>query len=168
MLSHSSFLSHMAGNFRRTLYITDVVASPCTSPRQRTGAPPHSKHSVRLWALSHHAFLPAGSHAISACTCDKHAHATASAVDLLPSTCACGVWSYNTWVVFHPLANMRHDFSLVNVAPSYRTRRTTHHARAAALLTAPILNCYPWHQLVWCPPRCVPPLTCCPTQRVPA
>ena len=87
------------------LIYTGIVASPCTSPRQRTAAPPHSKHSLRLWALSHQAFLPAGGHAISACSCDDHAHATASAVDLLPSTCACGVWSYNTWVVFHPRVN---------------------------------------------------------------
>ena len=31
--SHSAFLPHMAGAFRRTFYILLVVASPCTSPR---------------------------------------------------------------------------------------------------------------------------------------
>ena len=51
-------------------------------------------------------FLPPGGHAISACACHDHAHATASAVDLLPATCACGVWLYNTWVVFRPRVNM--------------------------------------------------------------
>ena len=51
-------------------------------------------------------FLPPGGHAISACACHDHAHATASAVDLLPSTCACGVWLYNTRVVFRPRVNM--------------------------------------------------------------
>ena len=51
---------------------------------------------------------------------------------------------------------------------SCHTKRAPHHARAPAFLTAPILTRYPWHQLVWRPPSCVPPLTCCPAPRVPA
>ena len=46
-LSQSAFLSHTTGAFRRTYIYTGIVASPCTSPRQRTGAPPHSNESVR-------------------------------------------------------------------------------------------------------------------------
>ena len=133
-LSHSAFLSHTAGTFRRTYIYTGIVASPCTSPRQRTGAPPHSNESVRPQALLHQAFLPPGGHAISACACHDHAHATASAVDLLPSTCACGVWLYNTWVVFRPRVNMnareilRYKCIYNNKASSSHTTRTTHHA----------------------------------------
>ena len=81
-LSHSAFLSHTAGTFRRTYIYTGIVASPCTSPRQRTGAPPHSNESVRLQALLHQASF------LLAAMQSRHAHATTMHMPQpAPSTC---------------------------------------------------------------------------------
>ena len=82
MLSHSAFLSHTAGAFRRTYIYTGIVASPCTSPRQRTGAPPHSNESVRPQALLHQASF------LLAAMQSRHAHATTMHMPQpAPSTC---------------------------------------------------------------------------------
>ena len=82
MLSHSAFLAHTAGAFRRTYIYTGIVASPCTSPRQRTGAPPHSNESVRPQALLHQASC------LLAAMQSRHAHATTMHMPQpAPSTC---------------------------------------------------------------------------------
>ena len=71
---------------------TGIVASPCTSPRQRTGAPPHSNESVRPQALLHQASF------LLVAMQSRHAHATTmhmpqpapSICFLRPAHVACG------------------------------------------------------------------------------
>ena len=61
---------------------TGIVASPCTSPRQRTKAPPHSNKSVRPQALLHQASF------LLAAMQSRHAHATTMHMPQpAPSTC---------------------------------------------------------------------------------
>ena len=88
-LSQSAFLSHMAGAFRRTLYIT----GSCVAVYVTTGNAPAHQHTAQ-GQCGHRRFAPGfpsscSGHAISACTCDNHVYATSSAVDLLPSTGKC-------------------------------------------------------------------------------
>jgi hypothetical protein len=171
MLSRSAFLFPMAGAFRRTLYITGscVAVYVTTATHRRTA----TQHKLSAAAGARAPGYPScwqpcnlGMHMRRPCTCHSQRRRPAS-FDLR-------MWRVVIYYMGRvPSTRERREIAhyeciLVNVAPSYRIRRTTHHARAAALLTAPILNYYPWHQLVWRPPRCVPPLTCCPTQRVPA
>ena len=154
MLSQSAFLSHMAGAFRRTIYTT-VVASPCTSPRathRRTTTQHKVSAAVGARAPGHPSFRQPcnlGMHMRRPCTRHSQRRRPAS-FDLRHAACGCII--HGRVPSTHERREIAHyECILVNVALSYGTRRTTHHARAAALLTAPILNYYPWHQLVWCP-----------------
>ena len=154
-----------------------VAASPCTSPQRRTGATPHSPHaqcgrmacgSQAAKAQSRRPCNP------STCTC----HATASPQRASFQRPACHGCIVCVRLCAGPSALAQSEVSArmmmmtprfhKNAAKSCHTKRTTYHAQAPALLTAPVLTRYPRHRLVQCPLSCVPPLTCRPAPRVPA